>query len=696
MAKITVAESAGFCFGVNRAVNKVYELLESGKKVTTLGPIIHNPQMVKELEEKGVSICQTPEECQIDNILVIRSHGVEKSIYDRITSAGLEFEDATCPFVKKIHKIVKAQGEEGRTVLIAGDAAHPEVKGIIGHCVGNRYCFNSSEELEKLNALHPELENSPVCMVSQTTFSEKEWKKCLKIAKKVYTNSNFFDTICDATSKRQGEAEYLADKSDLMIVIGGRSSSNTAKLYELCLKKCPKTYLIETKEELNSEYLQDACNIGVTAGASTPARIIKEVLDTMTDMIKENNASESNFEAMLEENLKNFNTDQKVKGTVISVSPTEVCVDVGRKQTGIVTLEELTDDPTLKTSDICKVGDELELLILRTNDQEGQIFLSKKKIDSIKNWEKVGAAVESKEILSGVVVDINRGGVVVSVDGVRVFVPRSQATLRRNDDIESLLNQRVNLRITEVGDRRRVVGSIREVLAEERKAARDAFWSTIEVGKVYIGTVKSLTSYGAFVDIGGVDGMVHISELSWARIKHPSEVVNVGDTVEVYVKDIDKEKGKISLGYKKQEDNPWEIFKRDYHVGMDVEVRIISLVSFGAFARILPGIDGLIHISQICNRRIEKPADELKVNDVVTARITAIDLENKKISLSIRAIIEEQEAKNAAEAAESDNADVTLSTDEAPAEEAPVVEASAEEVKEPEAVEPETTGEAAE
>ncbi len=689
MAKITVAGSAGFCFGVNRAVNKVYELLDSGKRVTTLGPIIHNPQMVDELKQRGVSICDEPEKCDKNSILVIRSHGVAQSVYDRINAAGIEYEDATCPFVKKIHNIVKKASAEGRTVLIAGDSAHPEVKGIIGHCTGEYYTFNSSEELEKLNEMQPKLCDLPVCIVSQTTFSEKEWKKCLKIAKKVYTNAIFFDTICDATSKRQSEAEYLAEKSDLMIVIGGRESSNTAKLYELCLKKLPGTYLIETKDELKPEHLRKAENIGVTAGASTPARIIKEVVDTMTDMMKENNASESNFEAMLEENLKNFNTDQKVKGTVISVSPTEVCVDVGRKQTGIVTLEELTDDPTLKTSDVCKVGDEMELLILRTNDQEGQIFLSKKKIDSIKNWESISAAVESKEILSGVVVDINKGGVVVSVDGVRVFVPRSQATLYRNDDIEALLNKRVNLRITEVGDRRRVVGSIREVLAEERKAARDAFWSSIEVGKVYIGTVKSLTSYGAFVDIGGVDGMVHISELSWARIKHPSEVVNVGDTVEVYVKDLDREKGKISLGYKKQEDNPWEIFKRDYKVGMDVEVRIISLVSFGAFARILPGIDGLIHISQICNRRIEKPADELKVNDVVTARITAIDLENKKVSLSIRAIIEEQEAKNVAEAMENgEGEEVSVSVEEAPVEEAPAEVAPVEEpVKEETAAE---------
>ncbi len=665
MPEIIVAKTAGFCFGVNRAVNKVYELLDENKTVTTLGPIIHNPQMVQMLCDRGVMICDIPNECDRDSVLVIRSHGVSQSVMDDINSLGLKYEDATCPFVKKIHKIVKKAGEDGRIVLIAGDCKHPEVEGIIGHCVSDYYTFNSLDELENLNKSHPEILSLPVSVVSQTTFSKKEWKKCLKIAKKVYTNAIFFDTICDATSSRQSEAEHLAQDADIMIIVGGKHSSNTVKLYELCKMRCPRTFLIETSAELNSQMISGAQTIGVTAGASTPACIIKEVLDTMTEMIKENNASEASFEALLEENLKNFNTDQKVIGKVVSITPTEVYVDVGRKQSGIVTLSELTDDPTLKTSDVCKVGDELQLLILRTNDQEGTIFLSKKKIDSVKNWEKVNAAVESKEILSGVVVEINKGGVVVSVDGVRVFVPRSQATLYRNDDVESLINKRVNLRITEVGDRRRVVGSIRNVLAEEKQAVKDAFWSSIEVGKVYIGTVKSLTSYGAFVDIGGVDGMVHISELSWSRIKHPSEVVNVGDTLEVYVKDLDRENGKISLGYKKAEDNPWEIFKRDYEVGKDVEAQIVSLVSFGAFARILPGIDGLIHISQICNRRIEKPADELKVGQMVNARITAIDLENKKISLSMRAIIEEQEAQNVAEAEAVASDDVVVTSDEA-------------------------------
>lgn len=643
MAEIIVAKSAGFCFGVNRAVNKVFELLNENKRVTTLGPIIHNPQMVEALKQKGVSICETPEECDKDFTLVIRSHGVTKNVIDRIEDLSLNYFDATCPFVKKIHNIVRKAGEEGKTVLIAGDNTHPEVIGIMGNCDTECITFNNSDELEETIKNRPDLKEKDLAIVSQTTFNQKEWKKSLKIAQKVYTKAIFFDTICNATSDRQGEAEDLAEKSDVMIVIGGRKSSNTAKLFELCKKKCPRTYLIETKAELKADYITGGNTIGVTAGASTPAGIIKEVLETMTDIIKENTTTEGNFEEMLEENLKNFNTDQKVIGKVISITPTEVYVDVGRKQSGIVTLSELTDDPTLKTDDVCKVGDELELLILRTNDQEGTITLSKKKVDSSKNWDKVKNAADSGEILSGVVVELNKGGVVVSVDGVRVFVPRSQATLYRNDDVEALVNQKVSLRITEVTDRRRIVGSIRSVLAEERKAIKDAFWSNIEVGKVYIGTVKSLTSYGAFVDIGGMDGMVHISELSWTRIKHPSEVVNVGDTVEVFVKDLDKEKEKISLGYKKAEDNPWEIFKRDYEVGSEVEVQVVSLVSFGAFARILPGIDGLIHISQICNRRIEKPADELNVGDVVKAKITAIDLENKKISLSIRALLPVEE-----------------------------------------------------
>lgn len=368
-----------------------------------------------------------------------------------------------------------------------------------------------------------------------------------------------------------------------------------------------------------------------------------EIKENQDPNVMEDGAS---FEAMLEESLKSFNTDEKVRGVVVSIAPNEVYVDVGRKQAGFIPVDELSADPNVKPEDIVKVGDEIELLIMRTNDQEGTIMLSKKRLDAAKGWEAVTAAAEDGTILDGTVTEIlPKGGIIAVTHGVRVFIPASQATASRGEPLEGLLKKDVRFRIIEVNrGRRRAVGSIRSVLADERKALADKFWETAEEGKEYTGTVKSLTSYGAFVDLGGIDGMIHISELSWDRIKHPSEVVNVGDTVEVYIKGLDREKGKISLGYKRQEDNPWEVLRREYPVGSVVDATVVGMTTFGAFARIIPGIDGLIHISQIADHRIEKPQDVLKIGDVVKVKITEIDFEKKRVSLSIRALLEEESA----------------------------------------------------
>ncbi|MEE1075977.1 MAG: bifunctional 4-hydroxy-3-methylbut-2-enyl diphosphate reductase/30S ribosomal protein S1 [Acutalibacteraceae bacterium] len=648
MKNITLAKTAGFCFGVNRAVNLVYELSEK-EKVCTLGPIIHNTEMVKELEKKGVIIADKPGDVKEDYIVVIRSHGVAKSVYDEINSMGLKYADATCPFVSKIHKTVAKAGRENSIVLIIGDKNHPEVKGIEGHCNGEFFTVKYHDQVEKLINDNPKLKTESVTVVSQTTFDVSEWKKSLKIIKKLCTNAVIFDTICNATAERQEEARSLAEKVDLMIVIGDKTSSNTCKLYEICKRVCSRTYLVETYRDLSTIDFSTACNIGVTAGASAPARIIKEVLDTMAqNQVNSSEEKELDFASMLEEHLQSFNTDGRVKGVVERITPSEIFVDVGRKQAGVVKLNELTDDPNAKAEDLVKVGDTLDLLIMRTNDQEGTIMLSKKRVDAQKGWDVIKEALESKEILSGVVTEINNGGVIAITNGVKVFIPASQATATRGESTEALLKKNVSFRIIDVNDRRkRAVGSIRSVLNEEKNKAKEEFWASCEVGKVYTGTVKSLTSYGAFVDIGGVDGMIHISELSWSRVKHPSEVVSVGDTVEVYVKDIDTEKNNISLGYKKAEDNPWEIMKNNYPEGTVTEVEIVGLTQFGAFAKIIPGIDGLIHISQIANRRIEKPQDELTVGQKVQAKVTAVDLENKRVSLSIRALLQDEEPAEA-------------------------------------------------
>ena len=655
---IKKAESAGFCFGVNRAITIVGDLIREEEKVCTLGPIIHNMEVVRELKENGCRPVESIGEVQPDEILVIRSHGVPRSVIDEIEEKKLRYRDATCPFVKKIHRIVAEADPETELVLVAGNAQHPEVQGIIGNCKTECYTFNNEDELDNLLTNILKENNKLVKVVAQTTFDTKEWKKSVKKLKKLCTNSKIFDTICNATSVRQSEADCIAAQSDFMVVIGDRHSSNTAKLFDICKRRCENTVLIETAGELDLHQVRCAKRIGVTAGASTPAKIIKEVLDTMSEEMKSGETNfEESFEEMLEESLKNLNTNERVMGTVLSIAPNEVQVDVGRKQTGFIPVSELSNDPNVKPEDIVKVGDEIELLIMKTNDQEGTIMLSKRRVDAQKGWEELQEKVDSQEILTSKVTEAVKGGVIVIYNGVRVFIPASQATASRDEKLEDLVGQDVNFRLIEVSQRgryKRAIGSIRSVLKEQRAAQREEFWKNCEIGKRYTGVVKSLTSYGAFVDLGGVFGMIHISELSWTHIKHPSEVVNVGDTVEVYVKDINEETKKISLGFKNADDNPWAILKRDYPEGTVCKATIVGLTDFGAFANIIPGIDGLIHISQIANRRIDKPSDVLSVGETVDVKITLIDFDKKRVSLSMRALLpeDEQQAPKAEEAAE--------------------------------------------
>ena len=684
---IRVADTAGFCFGVKRAVDIVYDLINKGGSVCTLGPIIHNMEMVSELEENGCKAVDRVEDCPENASIVIRSHGVAQNIYDRINELGLDCVDATCPFVKKIHNIVKKAGAQNIPVLIAGNKNHPEIQGIIGHCEGECYTFNNDDELNELVKIIPIENNKEIFVVAQTTFSKKEWKKCLKTVKKVYTNAKIFDTICKATSERQEEAEEISSGSDLMIVIGDRHSSNTAKLYDICKAKCENTCLIETAKELDKTLVSNSRSIGVTAGASTPARIIKEVLDTMSEEIKSSETVETeSFEEMLEESLKNLNTNERVKGVVVSIAPNEVIVDVGRKQSGFIPADELSNDPTAKPEDIVKVGDEVELLIMKTNDVEGTIMLSKRRVDAQKGWEELKELAENETVLTGTVASVVKGGVIVMYKDNRVFIPASQATASRDENLEDLVGKEVQFKLLEASQRgrmRRIVGSIRALLREQRAAQRAEFWETCEVGKHYTGTVKSLTSYGAFVDLGGVFGMIHISELSWTHIKNPAEVVSVGDKVDVYIKDINEETKKISLGYKDPDANPWEILRRDFPIDTVVDATIVGLTTFGAFANVIPGIDGLIHISQIANKRIEKPEDVLKVGETVKAKIIAIDFDKKRVSLSIRALLPVEEAPAEEKPAEAEEEVVASTEDEVVAStETPVVEEAAPAVEE--------------
>lgn len=645
---VTVAKTAGFCFGVKRAVDMAERACQEYGSIWALGDIIHNTHEVRRLEEMGVHKAEDVADIPDGVPVLIRAHGVPEAVLRQLETKGCRIVDATCPFVGKIHRIVREESEQGRRVIIIGSRNHPEVVGIQGWC-GASEVYETPEELQaaldKNNKNGQNLQEIPVSAVAQTTINREIFDICSKIIKKQCTNQKIFGTICNATDERQAEARLLAGKSDIMIVIGDRKSSNTKRLYEISTSLCDHVLYIEDATGLTGNEIRgmEQPFIGITAGASTPAWIIKEVRNIMSEETRIETGSED-FAAMLEESFKTLNTGDKVTGTVLKITPNEVHVDLGVKHAAYIPTHELSDDPSFNAEESIHVGDDIEAVVVRVNDAEGTIVLSKKRVDQMKGWESIEDAKENKTIIEGKVNEENKGGVVANAFGIRVFIPASQTGIPKGQPLSQLVGQTARFRITEINrPRKRVVGSIRAVLQEERRAAAEKVWSEIEVGNEYTGTVKSLTSYGAFVDIGGVDGMIHISELSWGRIKHPSEVVNVGDTVNVYVIGLDRENKKISLGYKRPEDNPWNVFTANYEVGDTATVRILKFMPFGAFAQIIPGVDGLIHISQIANRRIEKPEDVLSKDEEVEAKIIDIDPEKQKVSLSIRALLNDDD-----------------------------------------------------
>ena len=642
MKKIIVAKSAGFCFGVSRSVSMAEKLLEEGKAYS-LGPLIHNNDVVAYLEKKGLSVIDTPEQLPSGGRVIIRSHGISKEVYGALEEKNAKVCDATCPKVNKIHELVSEASAEGRFVVIIGMHGHPEVEAVGGWCGEHVICENVSELSEFFNN-NTELLDKPITMVVQTTQTRSNFTECANFLKKMCTNNQIFDTICGATSMRQEEAAKIAALCGAMVVIGGEHSANSVHLAEICRRECDNVQFISKADGLDMDRLSGVESVGITAGASTPSWIIKEVSNKMSEEIKIDAAAaeerEMSFDEMLEESIKTIYNGDKVTGCVIAITGTEISVDIGAKYSGFIPTTEFTDDG-INVEDAVKVGDTIEAVVVRVNDVEGTVMLSKKRLDAAKSWTAVEEAVENGNFLEGVVTEENTGGIVVSVKGVRVFVPASQSGLPKEADMSQLLKQKVRVKITEVNrGRKRVVGSIRAVAQKERRERAEAIWNEMEVGNKYHGTVKSMTSYGAFVDIGGIDGMVHVSEMSWGRIKNPAEMFSIGDEVDVYVISFDREKRKISLGYKDPAENPWTKFTSTYNVGDTAEVKIVKLMTFGAFAEVLPGVDGLIHISQIANRRIGKPEEVLTVGDVVEAKITAIDMDNHKISLSIRALAE--------------------------------------------------------
>ncbi|MCI6728905.1 MAG: bifunctional 4-hydroxy-3-methylbut-2-enyl diphosphate reductase/30S ribosomal protein S1 [Clostridiales bacterium] len=635
---IRVGKYAGFCFGVSRAVQLVEQAAEAGKRVCTLGPIIHNRHVVEKFAAMGVRVIEDPAQAEPGETVVVRAHGIPREMEERLKALPVEVVDATCPFVTRIHNLVKEAQGEGRIPVIIGTRTHPEVVGISSWS-SRAQVFETPQELEAW-AQKPKISpDSPICMVSQTTLTANLWNLCVEIAKKQFTNLKIFDTICKATENRQREAAQMSEVCQAMVVVGDPKSSNTCRLAAICREHCGQVALVENASELNPGFFRGALDVGITAGASTPAWIIKEVNNTMSE-ITNDAVQEQTFEELLEQSIKTLNTGDKVTGVVTHIGTTEVQVDLGTKHAGYIPCDEVSNDPSVKPEEVLKVGDEIEVFVVRVNDQEGTCQLSKKKLDGLKVWDDINEACENKTVVEGNITEENKGGLDANVKGVRVYIPASQSGIAKGGDMSGMVGKTVQMKITEVNrPRRRVIGSIRAVAAEARKAAAEKIWSEIEVGKKYHGVVKSLTSYGAFVDIGGVDGMVHVSELSWNRIKNPAEVVKVGDEIDVFVISFDPEKRKISLGYKTAEMNPWNQFMEKFSVGDVVPAKVVKLMTFGAFAEILPGVDGLIHISQIADRRIGKPEDVLSEGQEVTVKIIDVDAENKRISLSIRALL---------------------------------------------------------
>ena len=731
MREIRVAESAGFCFGVKRSVEMAEKLLEEKGSCLSYGELIHNEDVVSELKRRGLRIAASPEDVRQGESVIIRAHGVPEATVRALEAAGAELYDATCPKVKHIHKIVQAAAAEGSAVLVIGMKNHPEVEAICGWC-GECYTVENPQETEAFLDEYPDFSSKPLCVVVQTTQTLGNFNNCIKIIKKRCTNVKIFDTICLATSTRQNEATELASACNAMVVIGGRHSANSVHLAEICREHCRNVQFVERAEELDLKNLADSSIIGITAGASTPSWIIKEVRNKMDELkveestvfekaaeaaeetaeaVKETvtaaaeEAAEAagevaeaaegaveavaeaagevaeeaaaaveetvekaaeeiseaaaavaeepapkkpesdSFDAMLEETLKPIYNGDKVKGVVTGISSTEVTLDLGTKYTGFIPTTEFTDGGA-KLEEAVKLGDEISAMVVRVNDVEGTAMLSKKRLDNIRFWDDLEAAAEEGGVVEGTVTEQNKGGVVVNVKGARVFVPASQTDLPREADLAELLKKTVHLKITEVNKaRKRIVGSIRRAASAERHAKAAELWENIEVGKKYHSVVKSLTSYGAFCElVPGIDGMVHVSELSWGRLRNPAEVVKVGDELDVYVIGFDKEKRRISLGYKDPEADPWKIFRSQYNVGDVASVKVVKLMQFGAFCEVVPGVDGLVHISQLADHRVAKVEDAVKVGDVVDAKIIAIDDDKQKISLSIRALLEGEPA----------------------------------------------------
>ena len=624
--KVKVAKTAGFCFGVKRAVELVEQQVALGKKVYTYGPIIHNEEVTDALSKKGVQIVSGKEEW--DNIekgtLITRAHGVSKAAYEEMQASGHEILDATCPFVKKIHRIVEEQSNNGRHIIVIGSEEHPEVQGIIGWCSGPVTVVENAQNAEKLE----ENPGKKVCVVAQTTFNSKKFQDLVEIIEKKRYDILVLSTICSATEERQAETRLLAQESEAMIVIGGLHSSNTRKLYEISKQQCVNTYFIQKLSDLDLNNFKSFRSVGITAGASTPNNIIEEVHTSMSDL---------SFEQLLEESFKTIHNGEVVEGTVIRVKEDEIVLNIGYKADGIITRSEYTNTPNVDLTTVVKEGDKMQAKVLKVNDGEGQVLLTYKRLAAEKGSKRLEEAFNNKEVLTAAVSAVLEGGLSVVVDETRVFIPASLVSDSYEKDLSKYKDQEIEFVISEFNPkRRRIIGDRKQLLVAKKAELQKELFAKIQVGDVVEGTVKNVTDFGVFIDLGGVDGLLHISEMSWGRVENPKKVFKAGDAVRAFIKDITGEKVALSLKFADQ--NPWANAEEDFAVGNVVTGKVARMTDFGAFVELVPGVDALLHVSQISRNHVEKPADVLKVGQEVTAKIVDFNIADKKISLSVKAL----------------------------------------------------------
>ncbi len=648
--QVILAKTAGFCFGVKRAVDMVYQQAEHGH-VYTYGPIIHNEEVVKDLAEKGVQIIENEEAFDhlTQGTIVIRSHGVERSIYEKAKAHKLELVDATCPFVKKIHNIVDKDSAKGNQIIIIGNKNHPEVRGICGWCNTEPIVIESEDEADNL----PDFGEKELSLVSQTTFNHKKFNKMVEIFERKGYNITVYNTICNATEERQKEAATIAKQVDAMIVIGGKTSSNTQKLYEISKKECANTYYIQTLVDLDLATFESVGRVGITAGASTPNQIIKEVHGSMAEDFG------TMFEASLAEESR-ISVGKIVKGTVIDVKDDEIILNINYKADGIITKNEYSNDANISLKDKVQVGETIEAKVIKTNDGDGQVLLSVKRVAAEKANEKLEEAFNNEEVLKGVVTQVLDGGLSVTVEEARVFIPASLVSDTYEKDLTKYKDQEIEFKITEFNPRkRRIIGNRKMLIEAEKKAAKEALFARINVGDTVEGTVKNVTDFGAFIDLGGADGLLHISEMSWGRVDNPKKLFNVGDKVKALIKDIQGEK--IALSLKFEDTNPWLTAADKYAIGNVVTGKVARMTDFGAFIELEPGVDALLHVSQIAKEHIEKPSSVLSVGQEVEVKVVDFKPEERKISLSMKALLPDDEEEAVTEEA--------VTEEEAPVEE---------------------------